>query len=133
MSYLSEAVYRNGVTREQETLWRARCEERGRLPYVYGPQMCGRCGSLWPELFVVPDAAWEWYAGPSLRSAMLCEPCFTSLRENIDRHQARPSWVPSPEEIALYVQAWRTKDKETLRRLDPGKFAPGGPRNLRFP
>jgi hypothetical protein len=94
--------------------------------------MCGRCGTLWPDFFVVQDAAWEYYAGPLLRSALLCEACFTALRENIDRHQVRPAWVPSSEEIALYVQAWRAKDTETLRKLDPEKFKPGS-RNLRWP
>jgi hypothetical protein len=132
-SYLSEHVYKNGLTDEQEAVWRRRREERGRLPHVYAPQMCGRCGVLWPDMFVVQDAAWEYYAGPALRGALLCEPCFTALRENIDRHQTRPAWVPSPEEIALYVRAWRERDSETMRRLDPEKFKPGGARNLRFP
>ena len=132
-SYLSEEVWKNGLTEKQEALWRKRCDDRGRLPYVYAPQMCGRCGTLWPELFVVQDTAWEYYAGPLLRGTALCEPCFTALRENIDRHQDRPAWVPPPEEISLYVQAWRAKDTETIRRLDPEKFKPGGPRNVRFP
>jgi hypothetical protein len=132
-SYLSETVWRDGLTDEQQRLWRKRWEDRGRLPYVYAPQMCGRCGTLWPEFFMVQDTAWEYYAGPLLRSALLCEPCFTTLRENIDRHHVRPAWVPSPEEIRLYVQAWRAKDNETMRRLDPGKFRPGASRNIRFP
>src|SRR5689334_14769941 len=78
--YLSEVAWKSGLTDEQETQWRKRCEDRGRLPYVYAPQMCGRCGTLWPEFFVVQDTAWEYYAGPLLRSSLLCEPCFTALR-----------------------------------------------------
>lgn len=131
-NYLSETVWKDGLTHEQDQLWRTRCENRGRLPYVYAPQVCGRCGTLWPEIFVVQDTAWEYYAGPLLRSALLCEPCFTTLRQNIDRNQARPAWVPRPEEIDLYTQAWRARDTETMRRLDPEKFKPGS-RNLRFP
>ena len=131
-SYLAESVWNGGLTEEQERSWAALRENRGRLPYVYAPQVCGRCGTLWPELFMVPDLAWEYYAGPLLRSALLCEPCFTALRAHIDKHQPRPAWVPSPEDIALYLQAWRARDQETLRRLDPEKFKPG-PRPIRFP
>jgi hypothetical protein len=131
--YLSESVWTDGLTDEQDELWRKRCEERGRLPYVYAPQMCGRCGVLWPDMFIVQDAAWEYYAGPALRSALLCELCFTQLRENLDRHQVRPLWVPSPKDIARYVRAWRARDTETMKRLDPEKFRPGVHRNIRFP
>ncbi len=89
------------------------------------PQLCGRCGRLWPELFVVQDAAWAYYAGPRLRHALLCESCFHELRQAIDRHQPRPDWVPSAADIAAYLQAWRSGDREALRRLDPNKFEPG--------
>ena len=131
-AYLSDEVCNEGVTPEQQAEWDARCALRGRLPYVYAPQMCGRCGALWPEFFVVQDPAWEYYAGPRLRDRIVCEPCFTALRQNIDKHQPRPDWVPSPDDIASYVEAWRARDQETLKRLDPKKFEPGT-RRLRYP
>src|SRR5262245_41571296 len=77
--YLSDEVYAQGVTEAQQTEWDARCAARGRLPYVYAPHMCRRCGSLWPDFFMVQDAAWEYYAGPSLRAHIVCEPCFATL------------------------------------------------------
>lgn len=131
--YLADEVYSNGPSASQEAAWRARCAERGRLPYVYAPQSCARCGGLWPDLFVVQDRAWEYYAGPALRTSIICEACFRTLRTNIDAHQARPPWVPPPDEIDAYIVAWRTGDRDTLKKLDPEKFAPGPSRSIRFP
>lgn len=131
--YLAESVWQLGLTRRQQVVGRTRCETRGRLPYVYAPQLCGRCGARWPELFMVQDRAWEYYAGPRLRAAMLCESCFTTLRANIDRHNERPRGVPAPEEIARYVVAWRAKDLVTLRELDPEKSRLSAARNTRLP
>ena len=131
--YLPQSIYENGIDQEAWAEWYSRCATRGRLPYVYVPQTCARCGCLWPSMFIVQDAAWEYYAGPLLRSAMLCESCFTTLRANIDAHQPRPAWVPPSDEIEAYNSAWKERDQEQLRRLDPGKFGPGSPRKFRYP
>jgi hypothetical protein len=128
---LSREVYEGGLSAEQEAAWLAILERRGRLPFVDAPQMCGRCGRLWPDLFVVQDAAWEYYAGPRLRDAIVCERCFDQLRRAVDKHQPRPEWVPSEEDIAAYLQAWRSGDRAALRRLDPKKFEPGYQRSRR--
>jgi hypothetical protein len=123
--YIPEEVYKKGLSGEQAARWEAILTARGRIPYVYAPQMCGRCGELWPALFVVQDAVWDYYAGPDLRDAMLCEACFREIRRNVDRHQPRPAWLPSDAEIDQYIAAWRGKDREALVRLAPAQFEPG--------
>lgn len=122
-AHLPKQVYRNGLTAEQRQQWQQRCEARGRLPFVYTPQTCARCGTFWPDLFVVQDAAWLYYAGPRLAPEILCEGCFHTIRRRIDEHQQRPAWVPAESEIVEYVTAWRYGDRATLMRLDPGKFS----------
>ena len=122
---LSREVYQGGLSPEQEAAWLKILEARGRIPFVDAPQMCGRCGELWPDFFMVQDAAWEYYAGPRLRDAVLCEQCFEEVRRAVDKHQPRPKWVPTPETISAYRQAWRADDRKALRRLDPKKFTPG--------
>lgn len=122
---LATEVYERGLSPAQEAAWRTILEARGRLPYVDAPQLCGRCGALWPDMFMVQDAAWDYYAGPRLREAMLCEPCFRELRAAIDRHLPRPDWLPSDEAIDAYIRAWHSNDRAALRRLDPAKFEPG--------
>jgi hypothetical protein len=131
--YLPQSIYENGVDEAGWAEWHKRCAARGRLPYVYAPQTCARCGYLWPNMFIVQDAAWEYYAGPLLRGGMLCESCFTRLRANIDAHQPRPAWVPASDEIQAYNAAWKERDQEKLRRLDPGKFEPRSARKFRYP
>jgi hypothetical protein len=126
-SYLSEEVYSEGLSEEQQAEWDRRCAARGRLPYVYAPQTCGRCGTLWPEFFTVQDEAWEYYAGPELRDRIVCEPCFTALRHNIDKHQPRPDWVPSADDIVAYSAAWRTGNRPTT---EPAHGSAG---KIRFP
>ena len=123
--WLSREVYQGGLSDEQRAEWQAILEKRGRLPFVDAPQMCGRCGRLWPDLFVVQDVAWEYYAGRRLRDAIVCEPCFHELRQAVDRHRPRPDWVPSEADIMAHLQAWWSGDREPLRRLDPKKFEPG--------
>jgi hypothetical protein len=130
--WLSKPVYEGGLTPEQEQRWLEILSARGRLPFVSAPLMCGRCGRLWPGMFVVQDAAWEYYAGPTLRKAMLCEPCFHDLRQKIDKHQPRPAWVPCEEGIRRFIEAWKAGDRDTLRRLEPKKFAAHEPRARRL-
>ena len=120
--HLLEEVYMNGLSDEQENIWERILTARGRIPFVYHPQHCGQCGKLWPKLFVVQDVVWDYYTGPELRDAMLCEACFQTLRQNVDKHQPRPAWLPSVEEIDQYIQA---SDRETLIRLNPAEFEPG--------
>lgn len=119
---LSQEVYDNGLSDEQRAAWRAAMETRGRVPFVDAPLMCGRCGKLWPDFFMVQDAAWEYYTGPELRDAVVCERCFDQLRRAINKHQPRPDWVPTEAAMAEYRKAWRAGDRKTLRRLDPKKF-----------
>jgi hypothetical protein len=123
--FMSQEVYEKGLTAEQVAEWEAILTARGRLPHVYAPQLCGRCGQLWPPLFVVQDVVWDYYTGPDLRDAMLCEPCFHEIRRAIDKYQPRPPWLPSAEDIETFIRAWRSGDLETLKRLDPRKFDPG--------
>jgi hypothetical protein len=123
--YTPQEIHEKGLSREQTARWEAILDARGRVPHVYAPQMCGRCGRLWPAVFVVQDAVWDYYTGPQLRDAILCEPCFHELRRSVDKYQPRPAWLPSDEEIEQYIRAWRERDRETLALLDPAKFERG--------
>jgi hypothetical protein len=122
---LPPEVYERGLTAAQTAQWEQILTARGRVPYVFAPQLCGRCGQLWPDLFVVQDVVWDYYTGPQLRDAMLCEACFHELRHKVDTHQPRPEWLPPAGEIEEYIRAWRRRDRDTLIRLDPTKFQPG--------
>ena len=120
--YLPQEVYEEGLSPEQEQQWLELCMAKGRIPFISSPQLCARCGSQWPDTFVVQDRVWSYYTDPGLRDQILCESCFKSIRGAIDAHNPRPSWLPSDEEIEEYIRAWRDGDREKLMELGPEKF-----------
>ena len=82
---LPEDVYNNGLSEEQEAEYDAILEAKGRIPYIVYPNMCCRCGCLWPEMFRVPDEEWEHYVEPGARRKMLCKPCWDTIKAMIDK------------------------------------------------
>jgi hypothetical protein len=77
------------MTRSQEAEWEAALEKQGRIPFVVYPNMCARCGRLWPKMFMVPDEEWKRYVEPRMRDAMLCERCYAWIKKVIDRGTVR--------------------------------------------
>ncbi len=77
-------TYSHGLTRAQSKKWEAMLKNKGRVPYVVYPNLCGRCGKLWPEMFRVPDGQWESYVPIRERRCMLCRPCFDEIKKLID-------------------------------------------------
>ena len=120
-SHLTEEVYSEGLTDEQDEEWFKLCTNRGRIPFVYTPQMCSRCGCLWPEFFMVQDIVWFYYTTPELKDTLLCFDCFQYIRQRIDSFNSRPLWLPSNEDIDRFILAWKNKDKATLADLEPKK------------
>ena len=47
-------------------------KDKGLIPFIEYPNMCAKCGELWPEMFRVSDAEWRRYIEPSQRDKMLC-------------------------------------------------------------
>jgi hypothetical protein len=124
-SFLSDEVYNEGLSPELEARWQELCTARGRIPFLYQPLLCARCGCIDPTFFMVQDAAWEYYAGPTFRGDILCEPCFRAIKDSIDATRERPTWVPGDTEIFEHIAAFHRGDREALRRLQPEKFTRG--------
>jgi hypothetical protein len=62
-------------------------EIRGRIPYIQYPNLCARCGALWPEMFKVPDEEWKYYVEPAMRREMLCRACYEQIKNWIDEEE----------------------------------------------
>jgi hypothetical protein len=120
--HLPRDVYEKGLSQDCEDQWYKLCESKGRIPYIYSPQLCARCGALWPKFFRVQDQVWEYYTGPGLRDKLLCEECFREIRISVDRHNLRPAWLPGIVEVEEYMKAWREGDKTKLMEFEPEKF-----------
>jgi hypothetical protein len=59
-------------------------EDKGRVPFILYPNLCAKCGTLWPDMFRVPGAEWERYVGPEARDEMLCASCYAQIKAWID-------------------------------------------------
>jgi hypothetical protein len=69
--------------------WEQLLEKKGRVPFIVYPNVCARCGKLWPPMFMVPDEEWERYVEPAMRREIMCRECFTWIKKMIDG-AARP-------------------------------------------
>jgi hypothetical protein len=67
--------------------WEEALNQKGRVPYIEYPNVCARCGALWPEFFRVPDSEWERYIQIDMRDKVICRPCFDEIRRLIDSHE----------------------------------------------
>jgi len=83
-SGLPVRVYYHGLPPEQEAEWDRLLKEKGRIPWISYPNLCRRCGALWPDMFSVPDEEWERYVEPAMRGRMLCERCWSWIKARID-------------------------------------------------
>ena len=55
-----------------------------RIPFIQYPNLCARCGVLWPEMFKVPDEEWEHYVEPAMRKKLLCQACYRQIKAWVD-------------------------------------------------
>ncbi len=85
-AYLSPEVYKIGLTDVQWLAWVDILDAKGRIPYIVYPNVCCRCGKLWPSLFMVPKEEWEHYVQPSMRGEVLCRKCYDYIKKVTDKH-----------------------------------------------
>ena len=69
---------------EQRKQWERTLNDKGRVPFIIYPNMCAKCGKLWPEMFSVPDKEWERYVEKGERDKMLCKLCYDQIKIWID-------------------------------------------------
>ena len=72
-------------TKEEENKWLEILENKGRVPYIIYPNLCARCGKLWPEMFSVPDEEWKKYIQPNQRRSIICKNCFDEIKSLIQK------------------------------------------------
>jgi hypothetical protein len=77
-------VYEHGLPEAQDAEWEKKLDEKGRVPYIVYPNLCARCGDLWPDMFMVPNEEWDKYIQIMERDKMLCRWCYDEIVELID-------------------------------------------------
>jgi len=84
--HMPPEVYAEGLNDDQEEMWEEILEAKGRVPFIEYPNVCAKCGTLYPKLFMVPNLEWEKYVQFSMRRTILCLDCFTYIKHSIDSH-----------------------------------------------
>jgi len=84
-------AYSNGLTVAQQAQWEEMLAKKGRVPYIVFPNICRRCGQLWPDMFGVPTADWEKYVPIRHRREMLCLDCYKAIKFMVDTHAKAPN------------------------------------------
>ena len=59
-------------------------DAKRRVPFILYPNMCAKCGALWPEMFLVSDREWKRHIEKSQRSKLICRPCYDQIKTWID-------------------------------------------------
>jgi len=61
------------------------CNAKTKVPFIEYPNMCSRCGKIWPELFKVDDVEWNKYIELEHRGDVICFDCFQKIKRLIDK------------------------------------------------
>jgi len=84
-------VYPYGLTDAQQEGCAKLLTDKGRIPFILYPNLCAKCGALWPEMFRVSDAQWKRYIEPGMRGKMLCKACYLQIKAWIDYEGSAPT------------------------------------------
>lgn len=86
-------VYMNGLSDDQLAAWDLVEAAKGRVPFVLYPNICRRCGELWPKMFMVSDEEWKKYIEISKRDKVLCWGCFAQIVDYVGGDLPKPRWL----------------------------------------
>ena len=73
-----------GLHDEQKNEWERLLSEKGLISWILYPNLCCRCGALWPEMFRVPNEEWKRYVEPRQQRKMICQPCYDWIKCVVD-------------------------------------------------
>jgi hypothetical protein len=88
----SKGLQKNNLT---EKRWMTILNKKGRVPFILYPNICAKCGVLWPEMFMVPDHEWKRYIQKDKRHQIICRRCYDHIVALINAAEIRRSHGPS--------------------------------------
>lgn len=109
-SGLPEEVYRHGLPQAQAEKWEEILRTKGRIPYIVYPNLCGRCGVPWPDMFHVPPEEWARVVPAEGFRLVLCRPCYDAIKADptkavFPRMCARCGTI-NPEPYPVHTLLW---------------------------
>lgn len=85
-SGLPKEIYENGFPEKLQIKYCVLLEKRGRIPFIFYPWVCARCGEINPDMFMVSNEEWQKYIEIDERDKILCENCYNKIKNLIDSH-----------------------------------------------
>lgn len=78
---LPKNIYEKGPPKKMVKEFGKLLEEKGRIRYILYPNLCRRCGKIWPDMFNLTDVEWKTYVAPEAQREMLCRPCYDWIKK----------------------------------------------------
>lgn len=107
-------AYTHGLTDEQGEAWDELLKKKGLVPYIVYPNMCARCGKLWPDMFYVSKEEWEYYVPIRSRHEMLCRLCYDEIKRLIDMYHPDTA-VPESAHPAIVFPESATREVDIFQ------------------
>ncbi len=85
--YLPPHTYSHGLNGEQRIEWLKILKSQGRISWTQYPNICAKCGDLWPDMFTVPDEEWKRYVDPAIQEKILCWSCYSWIKELTEQYR----------------------------------------------
>jgi len=79
-------IFKNGLTPGLKERWENILNKKGRVPFIYYPIVCAKCGVVNPDLFKVPTKEWNHYIEKGERKKVICRDCYDFIKETIDKN-----------------------------------------------
>ena len=91
--FLPPEVYANGPTEKHRSRWMRRIEKAGRIPFVFFPTFCARCGLYEPPMWMVTRRQWQRVMPRNHWHDYLCWECFQALCRCQRLRIPTPRWI----------------------------------------
>lgn len=83
--FLPPEIFHHGLSDEQRSRWETILAKKGYVPFIVYPNLCIRCGMIWPDMFHAHDGDWEYTVQKSKRHEMLCKRCYEHINKLLEK------------------------------------------------
>ncbi len=82
-NYLPVDIYENGLSKKLKKQWLDILNNKRRVPYIYYPKICCKCGAVNPKKVIYFGCRWEFFIELSMQDKVICDECFGFIYEVI--------------------------------------------------
>jgi len=80
-------ISNNGLSDVDREIWKEKLQKKGRIPYIFYPNICSICGVLWPIYINIPPEDLMKYTFIDGKRHLFCRKCYNEVKSIIDKGQ----------------------------------------------